>query len=135
MTHKITEIKGLEPAMATKLQHEHIDTVDDLLKAVHTPAQRTALAKQLGVQPAMLTEWINRADLMRLKGVGTEMANLLEDCGVDSVKELQHRKPDTLAAKLKEVNDTKHITHHAPTHTQVQEWIDEARMLATQSPV
>ena len=69
---------------------------------------------------------------MRLKGVGTEMANLLEECGVDSCKELQHRKADNLSSKLKETNDAKKITHHAPTHAQVEEWITEAVAFAAQ---
>jgi len=76
---------------------------------------------------------VNRADLMRLKGVGTEMANLLEECGVDSCKELQHRVAVNLQAKLKATNDEKHITHHAPTVAQVEEWIREAAQLSAQS--
>jgi predicted flap endonuclease-1-like 5' DNA nuclease len=134
MTHKISEIKGLDPKVAAKLQQAHVDTVDDLVKGTQTSHQRAELAKQLGVPPSQLTGWVNRANLMRLKGVGTEMANLLEDCGVDSVKELQHRKADMLATKLKETNDAKHITSHVPSHTQVQEWIEEARTLAAQAP-
>src|SRR5690242_21072049 len=94
--------------------------------------EKSDLAKKLGVTNPQLTEWINRADLMRLKGVGTEMANLLEECGVDSCKELQHRKADNLYTKLKETNDAKHITHHAPTQAQVQEWITEAATVAAQ---
>jgi predicted flap endonuclease-1-like 5' DNA nuclease len=135
MTHKISEIKGLEPKVAAKLQQARIDTVDDLVKHAQTPHQRAELAKQLGVPPSQFTGWLNRANLMRLKGVGTEMANLLEDSGVDSVKELQHRKADMLVTKLKEINDAKHITSHAPSHTQVQEWIEEARTLAAQVAV
>jgi predicted flap endonuclease-1-like 5' DNA nuclease len=131
-THKIAEIKGLDTGVQTKLEAANIKTVEDLLKETATPQQRTALAKQLGVGGSQLTEWINRADLMRLKGVGTEMANLLEECGVDSCKELQHRKADNLQAKLKETNDAKHITHHAPTQVQVQEWITEAATFAAQ---
>lgn len=131
-THKISEIKGLDTGVQTKLEAANIKTVENLLKETATPPQRTALAKQLGVDGSQLTEWINRADLMRLKGVGTEMANLLEECGVDSCKELQHRKAENLHTKLKETNDAKHITHHAPTGAQVQEWITEAATFATQ---
>lgn len=129
-THKIAEIKGLDTGVQTKLEAASVKTVEDLLKETMTPQQRTALAKQLGVSGSQLTEWINRADLMRLKGVGTEMANLLEECGVDSCKELQHRKADHLHTKLKETNDAKHITHHAPTLAQVEEWIKEAATFA-----
>lgn len=134
MTHKIAEIKGLPPEAQAKLVAAHITNTDELVNEARTPQQRNALAKQLGVSPSQLTEWVNRADLMRLKGVGTEMANLLEECGVDSVKELQHRKADTLATKLKEANDAKHITHHAPTLQQVEEWISEAHTLSASAP-
>jgi predicted flap endonuclease-1-like 5' DNA nuclease len=133
MPHKIGEIKGLDANMQSKLEQAKIHTVEDLLKETHTPQQRITLAKQLGATPAQLTDWINRADLMRLKGVGTEMANLLEESGVDSCKELQHRKPDNLQAKLKEINDAKHITHHAPTLAQVEEWISESVTFAAQA--
>jgi hypothetical protein len=132
MAHKISEIKDLDPAAQAKLEQAHIHTVEDLLKATNTPQQRAGLVKQLSVAPSQLTDWINRADLMRLKGVGKEMANLLEESGIDSCKELQHRKPDHLQAKLKEINDAKKITHHAPTLAQVEEWISESTTFAQQ---
>ena len=132
MSDKIGAIKGLNASLAQKLEAEGIHTTDDLLKATATQQERSTLAKKVGVEGSQLTEWINRADLMRLKGVGTEMANLLEECGVDSSKELQHRKADHLYAKLKETNDAKKITHHAPTLEQVDEWIHEAATFAAQ---
>lgn len=132
MGHKISEIKGLDPAIQAKLEKDNILTIEDLLKTAGTAAQRTALATKLGVKGSELTEWINRADLMRLKGVGMEMANLLEECGVDSCKELQHRVAENLHTKLKTTNDEKKITHHAPTLAQVQEWIKEAATFAAQ---
>ena len=132
MADKIGEIKGLDASHQQKLETEGIHTTDDLLKATATSQERSALAKKIGVEGSLMTEWINRADLMRLKGVGTEMANLLEECGVDSCKELQHRKADNLQLKLKETNDAKKITHHAPTLAHVEEWIHEAATFAAQ---
>ncbi len=131
MTHRISAIKDMDATAQSNLQKRNIKTTDDFLNHTATPQQRTALAKELGVSTSQLTEWINRADLMRLKGVGTEMANLLEESGVDSCKELQHRKPETLTTKLKETNDTRRITHHAPTLAQVQEWVSEATTYAS----
>ena len=135
MSHKISEIKGLDPQVAARFQQAQMHTVDDLVKRAQTHQQRTELATRLGVTPSQLTTWVERANLMRLKGVGTEMASLLEECGVDSVKELQHRKADTLATKLKQTNDAKHITGHIPSHDQVQGWIEEARTFAAQAPM
>jgi predicted flap endonuclease-1-like 5' DNA nuclease len=130
MEHKIAEIKGLDAVIEQKLLAANITTVEDLLAATDTAAKRNALVNQLGVNASQLTDWINRADLMRLKGVGTEMANLLEECGVDSCRELQHRVAANLHAKLKETNDAQRITHHAPTLAQVEEWIREAATFA-----
>lgn len=126
MSHKIGEIKDLDTEIQAKLIAAGITTVEHLLEQSATPAARATLAKQLEVGGSQLTEWINRADLMRLKGVGTEMANLLEECGVDSCKELQHRVAENLSAKLKATNDEKKITHHAPSLAQVEAWIAEA---------
>jgi predicted flap endonuclease-1-like 5' DNA nuclease len=132
MAHKIAEIKGLSAEMQAKMGEANIATVEDLLAQTATPAQRTALAKQLGVTSSELTEWVNRADLMRLKGVGTEMANLLEECGVDACKEWQHRVAANLQAKHKTPHDEKNITHPAPTVAQVEAWIREAAQLSAQ---
>ena len=130
MAEKISDIKGMDAAMQAKMAAANIHTTDDLLAHAGTSAQRGALASQLGTTSAQLTEWVNRADLMRLKGVGTEFANLLEDCGVDSCKELQHRVPANLHEKMVSVNEQKHITHHAPSLSQVEDWIKEAATLA-----
>ncbi|MCW5853362.1 MAG: DUF4332 domain-containing protein, partial [Anaerolineae bacterium] len=115
MAHKIREIKGLDDAVRDKMEADGILTVEQLLAQADSGPKKSALAKKLGIQGSQLTELINRADLMRLKGVGKEMANLLEECGVDSCKELQHRTAANLQAKLKATNDEKKITHHAPT--------------------
>lgn len=129
MAHKIDQIKGMDAALKDKLEGAGIKTTEQLLDVTGTSQQRTNLAHKLGITPAQLGELTNRADLMRLKGVGTEMANLLEEVGVDTVKELRHRNADALQAKLKETNDAKHITHHAPTLAQVREWITESQQL------
>jgi predicted flap endonuclease-1-like 5' DNA nuclease len=126
MSHNISEIKDLDATIQAKLEAANITTVEHLLERAGTASERNALSKQLGVTSSQLTEWINRADLMRLKGVGTEMANLLEECGVDSCKELQHRVAANLQAKLKSSNDEKKITNHAPSLSQVEAWIAEA---------
>ena len=130
MSHKIAEIKGLDEATRAKMTAEGITTVEELLAHSAAGSARNALAAKLGVTSSALTEWVNRADLMRLNGVGTEMANLLEECGVDSCKEMQHRVAANLHAKLKATNDEHHITHHAPTLAQVEQWIAEAATMA-----
>jgi ADP-dependent phosphofructokinase/glucokinase len=131
MPDTITEIKGMPLDIVHKFEASQIKTTDDLLERTATPAMRNGLAKEVGVSSSELTEWINRADLMRLKGVGRELANLLEEAGVDSTKELKHRNAEHLYERLHALNDEKHITHHAPSLKQVQDWIDEATTFST----
>ena len=44
------------------------------------------------------------ADLFRIKGVGEEYSDLLEEAGVDTVAELATRNADNLHAKILEIN-------------------------------
>ena len=131
MKRKIAEIKGMPPEAHAKLQEKGITHNEHLLEHAQDPQKRNALLKHLGVNSAQLTEWTNRADLMRLKGVSTQMSNLLEECGVDSCKELQHRTVDHLHAKLHEINDAKKLAHHVPPKAQIEAWIKEAAGHAT----
>ena len=128
--HRIAEIKSLSAAAKTKLAALGIGTVQELIARAGAGSQRTSLARELGVEVSQVTEWVNRADLMRLVGVGTEYANLLEEAGVDSCKELQHRVPQNLWEKLTETNQARQVTKRTPSLGQVQGWVAEAKTLA-----
>jgi predicted flap endonuclease-1-like 5' DNA nuclease len=134
MADLIEHIKGLQPEVKAKLEAEGIKNTQQLLDQAKTLKQRTALAHKVGTTPIILKELVNRADLMRLKGVGGDLSNLLEEAGVNSCKELQHRTPEKLHEKLAELHTSKKIAHHTPNLAQVTEWINEAKTLAATSP-
>jgi predicted flap endonuclease-1-like 5' DNA nuclease len=69
------------------------------------------------------------ADLMRLKGVGKQFAELLEAAGVDTVKELKGRKPGNLAARMAEVNEARNLCNAVPAESVVAGWIEQAKQL------
>jgi predicted flap endonuclease-1-like 5' DNA nuclease len=133
LDYPIEEVYGLDDSMVARLRELGITTTQQLLDRASNAHQRGTLAEELGVSTEQVTDWVNRADLMRLNGVGREMANLLEECGVDSCKELQHRVPANLQAKLKEINTEKKIAHHAPTLTQVEAWVEQAKRIVAES--
>jgi CheY-specific phosphatase CheX len=64
-----------------------------------------------------------------LKGVWGVLADLLENAGVDTVKELSNRVPANLHAKLEEVNKSKKFTERPPTMSMVEEWVSQAKKL------
>ncbi len=125
----VDNIRGITPQLAEKLKEQKILNTDQLLKAGCTPEGRKALAKLIGAEPNALLEILNRADLDRIAGIGPAYANLLEEVGVDTVKELSKRVPANLHNKMAEVNTVKKITTHPPTLQQVEAWVAEAKNL------
>jgi predicted flap endonuclease-1-like 5' DNA nuclease len=126
---KIDDVEGIGPAYAAKLVAADVKTVEHLLEVGATPKGRKDLAAKTGISDTMLLKWINRADLSRLKGVGSEYADLLEIAGVDTIPELSNRKPDNLLAKMTEVNESKKLVRKLPTLTQVEDWVKQAKAL------
>jgi predicted flap endonuclease-1-like 5' DNA nuclease len=129
MSIKIADIEGIGPAMSTKLHAAKIQTVEDLLKHGATPKGRAQIAEAAGIDEKRILKWVNMADLYRIKGVGSEYAELLEASGVDTVKELRNRKPDNLHQKMVEVNGAKKLVRKVPTESQVREFVEQAKSL------
>ncbi len=126
---KIREVEGIGPVYAGKLEAAGITTTEGLLKAAGHKAGRAALAAETGIQEAMILDWVNRADLMRIKGVGGEYSDLLEAAGVDTVKELAHRNPENLYAALLETNKARKLVRRVPSLKDVQAWVEMAKTL------
>ncbi|MBR1882110.1 MAG: DUF4332 domain-containing protein [Muribaculaceae bacterium] len=129
MTYKIIEIEGVGDVYAEKLQAAGIITVENLLDRCAAPAGRKALAEETGISEKLILKWTNHADLFRINGVGPQFAELLEAAGVDTVKELRHRVPANLAAKLIEVNEQKHLVRRVPVETEVAKMVEQAKEL------
>ena len=126
---KLDEIEGIGPSYAQALKNAGIDTIEELLDAGGAPAGRDGIAEKSGLSPKLILEWVNHADLMRIKGVGSEYADLLEAAGVDSVPELAQRNAANLAAKLEEINEAKNLVRRVPTEANVAAWVAEAKTL------
>lgn len=126
---KIVDIEGIGPSYAEKLKTAGIDTTDDLIEKCRTPKGRKQVAESTGISEKMVLEWTNHADLFRVKGIGEEYADLLEEAGVDTVPELGQRNATNLFAKMKEVNEAKKLTRNLPSENQVGEWITQAQKL------
>jgi predicted flap endonuclease-1-like 5' DNA nuclease len=129
MSDPIVSIKGVTADLAAKFKGLGIADSDALLGRSRTPADRRELAGKVGVDASALTEFANRADLARVKGVAGVYADLLEQAGVDTVKELARRVPANLHAKLAEVNAAKKLTSRLPTAEMVAEWVTQAKTL------
>lgn len=121
---RIDEIAGIDPKEATKLRKAGIRTTEAMLRRAATKAARETLGQEMGFEPDMILKWAQRADLMRVKGIGSEYALLLEMCGVSTIKDLRRRNATALAAKLVDLNGRKATVKRLPTESMVSGWID-----------
>lgn len=128
MAH-IIEIEGIGEEYGAQLESAGINTVAALLEATATPQARANLAERTGISEKLILKWANRADLARIKGIGTQYADLLEAAGVDTVPELARRNPQNLHNALLEVNTERSLVRRVPGEEQVSEWVNEAKSL------
>lgn len=125
----IIKIEGIGPTYAAQLQNIGIRSTDTLLRKGATPKGRQEIALKSGITETLILEWVNLADLMRIKGVGEEYSDLLEEAGVDTVKELRNRRPDNLHEKILQTNNVKKLVRRPPSLKEVKSWVEQAKIL------
>lgn len=126
---KLESIEGIGPVYAEKLRTAKVGSTESLLKAAGTKKGRKQLAEATGIDEGLILEWANHADLYRIKGIGSEFADLLEESGVDSVPELARRSPANLYAKMVTVNEARELCRQLPSAGQVEDWVEQAKAL------
>lgn len=128
---KLETIEGIGPKYRKAMAKAGVTTTQGLLSAGGARKGRKALAKASGCSEHQVLEWVNRADLMRVRGVGEEYSDLLECAGVDTVKELRSRKAANLHTKMREVNTAKkrRLVRRPPGLSEVEAWIAHAKTL------
>ena len=125
----IMNIEGIGETYAEKLKGIGIATTEALLKQGATPQGRQEIAERSGISSKLILEWVNLSDLFRIKGIGEEYSDLLEEAGVDTVVELAQRNAESLFNKLAEVNAQKKLVRRLPTLKQVEDWVAQAKQL------
>ncbi|MBC3785306.1 DUF4332 domain-containing protein [Spirosoma utsteinense] len=129
MSVTLGELRGVTNAVLNALKGQGLSDSDSLLEATRTPQNRKELATAAGVDPKAILELANRADLARIKGIGRVYSDLMEEAGVDTVKELAHRSSANLHAKLIEINSVRQFTQRPPSVEQVNDFIEQAKKL------
>jgi predicted flap endonuclease-1-like 5' DNA nuclease len=125
----IIDVEGIGPVYAGQLEAAGVKTTDDLLSRGATPKGRDDLADASGLGHVLVLKWVNRVDLYRIDGIGSEYSDLLEIAGVDSVPELAQRNPENLTATLEEANLARNLVRRLPNVEMVANWIEQAKKL------
>lgn len=126
---KLSDIEGIGEAYAAKLENAGVTSLENLLETCCEKKGRKVTAEKSGLSEKLILNWVNRADLTRIKGVSTQYADLLECAGVDTVPELAQRNAENLQLKMSEVNEEKNLVRKIPTSSQVEDWVAQAKEL------
>lgn len=129
MAKTITEIEGIGPVFKEKLGNAGVSTVESLLTKGASKKGRKEIAEASGIDEGKILDWVNIADLFRIKGVASQFAELLKATGVDTVKELRTRNAENLHKALTEKNAEKKLTRVVPALSQVEGFISQAKEL------
>jgi len=130
MSYALMDIRGIGPLMADKLKKVGIRTTAKLLETAASAKGRKELAAKIGVDEKTVLRWANLVDRMRIKGIGEDYATLLQEVGVDTVKELKHRNVAKLASAMREANKKNKKVRLLPSERRVQRWVDQAKQLS-----
>ncbi|HTA21584.1 MAG TPA: DUF4332 domain-containing protein [Polyangia bacterium] len=119
----------IDAAQVEKLHKAGVETTEQLFDKGAKAKDRKALAKAAGLKPAVVLDLVRRCDLLRLKGVGSEMVLLLEAAGVKTTAELGKQTAPALMESINKANQAKKISEKPPTEPQVGDWIGQAQKL------
>jgi hypothetical protein len=141
-SYPIKEIGGIDAISLEKLRTVRIRTTAGLLKVAKDVKGRKALALRTGIPAVEILDLVNRADMMRVKGLGGDYTCLLRGVGVDTLRALRHRNPKFLAEKMaaenakrlekKAKNKNAKAVQLLPSEKAIQKWIERAKALSLQ---
>ena len=126
---KLVDIEGVGRVNAAKLQKAGVRSTGSLLKKGGTRKGREEIVKIARIDKDLIMQWVNHVDLYRIKGVGSEFADLLEAAGVDTVVELSKRDAKKLVEALAKISAKGNLTNRVPTVKMVKGWIAQAKKL------
>ena len=112
---------------ATKLRRARVRTTVTFLQIASTRSGRALLTKETGITSPKLLHWAKRAELMKIKNLGRDYADLLEAVGVESVTDLKRRNPESLHEMMNNANQAKKIVDRMPSLKRVANWIDDSK--------
>jgi predicted flap endonuclease-1-like 5' DNA nuclease len=129
MAQTISMIEGIGDIYKGKLAYAGVTSIDGLLEKGGSKLGRKSISESSGIDEGKILDWVNMADLFRIKGVASQFAELLKAAGVDTLKELRTRNPENLYAALTKTQEEKGLTKVVPALSKVEDFIAQAKEL------
>jgi nucleotidyltransferase/DNA polymerase involved in DNA repair len=102
-----------------------IATLDDLILKTRDKKEKDELALRLLIPKERLIHWVEKAQLVQLKGLGAENLSVLERVGIHSISALASEDPEKLYERIEQVFQGRPVLKNA----KIRIWVNEARKI------
>ena len=120
---RLEDAYWIEPQYRRELPKVGITSLADLISKTKEKDERDELALRLLIPKEVLVQWVEKARLVRLKGLGAENLRLLERVGIESIFSLAREDPESLYDKVEQAPEERVI----PRKAMIRIWVKEAR--------
>jgi hypothetical protein len=120
---RLQDAYWIEPQYQKELPRVGIATLDDLILKTRNKKERDELALRLLIPKEKLIHWIEKAQLVQLKGLGVENLRILEKAEVFSISTLASKDPEKLHERMEQTVQGKSI----PKKAKIRIWVREAK--------
>jgi predicted RecB family nuclease len=120
---RLEDAYWIEPQYRRELPKVGIATFDDLLSKTREKKEMDELALRLLISKELLIQWVEKARLVQLNGLGVENLRLLEGVGIGSISALAKEDPEILYDKIEQVSRER----VAPQKAKIGIWVREAQ--------
>ena len=127
----IRAIEDIGVRHQARLRAADLGSCKSLLEAGATKRGRRVISETVGVAESRVFEWVNKAALMRIRGISTQYSELLEAVGVDSLRKLRKSRITQLHKALIRANEHRRnpLVKRIPSQDQIKDWIRQAKRL------
>jgi hypothetical protein len=120
---RLKDAYWIDPQYRKELPKVGIASLDDLLSKTREKRERGELALRLLIPKELLIQWVEKAQLAQLKGLGIENLRLLEMVDIHSISGLAKEDPEKVYDKIKQAFSGR----VAPRKGEIRIWVREAQ--------
>ncbi len=122
----LTELRSVSHSHAARLESLGIRSIERLLQVAQDRRDRSVIAEETGISEVLLFGWVQLADLMQIRGIGCEYAELLFAADIRTPRHLSRREPERLYQQLARLNGQEHLVKRLPSPGDVRRWVIQA---------
>lgn len=123
----VISLSGATRSDLDRLRQAGIRTTEQLLEAGATSIGRMNLADRTLLSDATIKQWVHQADLMRVRGIRPDFAQVLYGMGISTLPKLAYQQVNLLHAQLSRYATYHHLSVALPSLSQLRGYIAQAR--------